>query len=133
MSRKSRRLQAIDNEMVQGGHQVVQARSYPHKLEEERWVNSNANIMALLDKVFPRWEQGGAKGRHATRWRKVIQTYFRTRFTARQTAEEMDLTVHQVKSIVRSIRRTYAGLRADGGGTWTRPRGAAKVIDKNLS
>ena len=113
------------NDSFMRGFQVGGARKY--KRTVPRWVNNKAEIQKILLAAFPKLKIDSKQRTGAERWNSVIHYYFRLRYTAGETAEELSLKPSTVNETVRSINRAAAGRRADGklrGGKRGRPKGA---------
>jgi hypothetical protein len=107
------------------GFLVGRAREYKRRVP--RWVHNKAKIQKILLSAFPKLKTDPKQRTGAARWADVIHYYFRLRYTASQTSEELSLKLSTVNETVRSIKRVAKGRRADGkirGGKRGRPRGA---------
>jgi hypothetical protein len=99
---------------MQGGHQIVQARTYKRKTPA--WVYKDSEIQKVLLRAFPKLATDDRQRDSAGRWGLVIHLYFRLGYTRGQIAEELDTTTERVKGLIRSIYRVSKGRRADGRG-----------------
>jgi hypothetical protein len=112
------------NESIMRGFQIGKLKTYQRKIP--RWVN-NAEIQKIILAAFPKLKTDQKQRTGAARWANVIHFYFRLRYTARQTAEELAIKASAVNETVRSVKRAASGRRADGkirGGKRGRPKGA---------
>jgi hypothetical protein len=115
-----------------GGHQIIipyegRKRSVPE------WVHDAAKIRELLIRAFPKMMTDARQRERAGRWARLIYLYFQANFSDSQVANEMGLTVGQVKKLLNSIRRVAAGKRANNGGKrGIRPRGRPRVIGVSM-
>jgi hypothetical protein len=111
---------------VAGGHGITKARTGSHKRGVPEWANDPNQVRALIRASFPNvyftpaqkalgYRVSRKQRRCAGRWAQIIHFYFVNKYSAKEVAQEMGLMEDQVRSIVRSIRRAVAGLRADNG------------------
>ena len=109
-----------------GGYQVVKARRQERKNPD--WVNNDAKIKGFIIRAFPKLDTDPRQVEAARRWVRVVYLYFRMGYTNTQTAEEMNLTLDQVGSIIRSLRRAAVNRWANGDGRHgVRPPGRPAV------
>jgi len=129
MGKNSQLRRVVDgNEGFSGGSQVVGARSYKRSIP--RWALDDKKISALLLRSFPKLATDGTQRAAAGRWAAVIHLYFRIGYTRNQVADEIGSTEEKIKSIIRSIRRVFKGLRANGNGKLSGKRGRPKNARK---
>jgi len=117
------------NDSFMTGFLVGSARQY--KRVVPRWVHNDAEIQKILMSAFPKLKTDSRQRQQAARWFSVIHFYFRLRYTAAQTAEELSLKLSTVNETVRSIKRVAEGRRANGklrAGRRGRPKGVGKTL-----
>jgi len=118
--------QVVDGTFIRGGHQVVKARSYARKTPD--WANSDVKVREFITRAFPKLSDDPRQQEAARRWVQVVQLYFRVGYTNTQTAEEMGLTIGQVRRTIQSLQRAAEGLWAKGTGKHgVRPRGRPRI------
>jgi hypothetical protein len=89
------------------------------------WMNNEKNIHALLIRVFPKLRTDERQRRSAARWAGLIRLYFKSGWSARSVAEELNITEKMVYDTAQRITRAGAGLRTTGkprAGKRGRPR-----------
>ena len=99
---------------MQGGHQIVHARTYKRKTPA--WTINDKEVQKVLLRAFPKLATDDRQRDSAGRWTMVIHLYFRLGYTRGQIAAELDTTTERVKGYIRSIYRVSKGRRADGKG-----------------
>ena len=115
---------------ISGGNQIVGARTYKRKTP--KWVLDDKKIGILLLRSFPKLATNSSQREAAGRWAAIIHLYFRMGYTRNQVADEIGSTEEKIKSIIRSIRRVFKGLRANGSGKLSGKRGRPKNSASNL-
>lgn len=105
-------LDGDDSFMV--GHQIIKKRNRKKIIPE--WSKSDKKIREILLRSFPCLESSPSHRNKASRWARVIYLYFRMNHTHGEIAEELNLKYGAVISLIRSIKRSAKGLRADGTG-----------------
>ena len=111
---------------VNGGHQIVQARTYKRKAPA--WTLNDKEVEKILLRAFPKLATNDRQRESAGRWITVIYLYFRLGYTRGQIAEELDTTTERVKGYIRSVYRVSKGLRADGKGPLKRRHAPKRLI-----
>jgi hypothetical protein len=100
------------------GHQVNKIRRRLRKVPD--WIKSEQQIQIILQRAFPKLKTDLKQRKKAGRWARVIQLYFRSQKSYRETAEEMGEDRDTIHTLIRNIRRVASGKRANGGGARTR-------------
>ncbi len=94
------------------GHQICKVRRPKRVLPD--WARTQKSIQELLLKAFPKLKTEERQRQRAGRWAMVIQLYFRSGKSYRETAEEMGEKVRTIEMVIRSIHRTAKGHPVNG-------------------
>ena len=95
------------------GHQILTVNRPRKKIPA--WAANDARIKEILLRAFPKMKKKPKQRVLAGKWIRVINLYFRQRWTRGQIAEEMGLTYSAVDSIIRNIKRVSEGLSSRTG------------------
>lgn len=79
------------------------------------WAFEDEKIKKLLLKAFPKLATDADHRKKAGRWARIIQLYFRTRMSYRETAEEIGESVGVVHNIINRITRVSKNRSTRGG------------------
>ena len=103
------------NNIVGVGFQIVdiEERANPDVPE---WTKSDEKIRELIKRSFPKFETNDVQRLRASRWARIIYLHFRMAYSMSQIADEMTLSIDDVKNILNRIRRVAAGRRANNTG-----------------
>ena len=115
MNRDFQQLRAIFDGIdpfMTGGHGKKKSRTRKKPIPE--WAQSDKALVELLLRTFPKLQTNAIQRRRAGRWAAIIYLFFRLRWTRGWIAAELGMTPRNVRDTVRSIRRSAAGLRANG-------------------
>jgi len=94
------------------GHQIIRIRRPRRRVPQ--WVFDDNKIRAFLLRSFPKLSSDDKQRKRAGRWARVIQLYFRTRKSYRETAEEMGESLETTHNIIRRIQRASSGKPVNG-------------------
>lgn len=107
------------------GHQIMKVRRPRRRVPQ--WVFEDNRIRALLSETFPKLATDDGQRKRAGRWARVIQLYFRSRKSYRETAEEMGEKPRTIEMIIRSIYRVSKGRTARANGKKVRVRAVSQT------
>jgi hypothetical protein len=105
------------------GHQVKRIRSLHDGRKVPDWSTNDEAVRNLLLRSFPKLAINELQRKRAGRWMRVIQLYFRSKKSRRETADEMGESENVVRMLVRSIKLAQKGWRTNGTGKRTRNTG----------
>ena len=94
------------------GHQILKVRRPKRKTPE--WTRTQTGIQQILLKAFPKLKTDESQRQRAGRWARVIQLYFLSAKSYRETAEEMGEKTRTIEMLIRSIHRTVKGIPVNG-------------------
>ncbi len=117
MNRDFQQLRTIldgDDPFMVGGHQKSSLRKKERIVPE--WTKNDKKVREVLLRSFPKLRTDPKQRRQAARWARIIHLYFRMQYTYRQVADELDMPLKAMESMIRSIKRVAAGKRANGTG-----------------
>ena len=114
-----------------GGHQIMKVRKKEKLIP--KWVNDQQKIKEILLKSFPKLSTDSRQRMRAARWARVIQLYYKMDYTHGQIVDELNdeneeykVTLAQIRSIIRGIKRVATGRSANGTGKLGRKTGRPK-------
>src|SRR5579863_3596510 len=81
-------------------HRILKVRR--HKRIVPEWVFNDKKIKEVLLKSFPKLREDETQRIRAGRWMRVIQLYFRSQKSYRETAEELGEKTRTIEMIIRS-------------------------------
>ena len=90
------------NEPFMSGHQIISPIRRPDK-EVPDWALDNHEVQRILLQSFPKMHTDPRQRRSAGRWARILYLYFRVYETDSGIAEEMNMTVGAVRSILSRI------------------------------
>ena len=93
---------------VSGGHQIIKVPQSPR--QTPLWARDKKTISRILLAAFPKLESDPKQRASAARWAVLIQLYFRTLMSRKQTAEQMSLSLETVKGLALRIKRLAVNL-----------------------
>lgn len=97
------------------GHQVIRPRGVLGRARKvPAWATDDVFIRGMLLGAFPKLAANLPQRRGAGRWMRVIQLYFRSKKTSRETAEEMAEGETVIRRVIERIRLASKGLRDSG-------------------
>lgn len=97
------------------GHQTKKIRTQ-RLFETPAWALDDAEIKNILLRAFPKLETNANHRKRAGRWLRVITLYYKLRMPHNQVAKEIGVDYHALISLIRNIKRSANGRRADGSG-----------------
>lgn len=103
-----------DEPFMGDGHGIKKIRRQEREAPE--WATDKDVIQKTLLVAFPKLNTDPVQRTRAGRWARIIYLYFQCGCTYSETAEAMGEEPGSVLTILRSIRRVFSGLRADGSG-----------------
>jgi hypothetical protein len=114
-----------------GGHQIMKVRKKEKIVP--KWINDQVKIRQILLESFPKLATDSVQRTRAARWARVIQLYYKMDYTDGQIVDELNdenpdstVTLYQIRSIIRSIKRVAIGRSANGTGQRGRKPGRPK-------
>jgi len=88
------------------------------------WATNNVALQHILLKIYPKMWTCTRQKFHAGRLAGIVERYYREGWTEGQIAEELGMTIYNVRYKLRAIRNAAQGMWTNGKGrTGTRPRG----------
>jgi predicted DNA-binding protein YlxM (UPF0122 family) len=93
------------------GHQLTKVRRPRRKIPD--WSKNEKSIQIILQTAFPKLKTDSKQRKQAGRWARVIQLYFRSQKSYRETAEEMNETRGTIHNIINRIGRVSIGKAAN--------------------
>lgn len=131
------RLRMDGDDTFMGAHQIKKVRVQIGQKDTPAWAMNDAAVRKLLLQSFPlltdtrpglRGQGRSAERRRfaAARWNQAINLVYRVGMPYNHAAEEMNISVGALRSMLRNIRRAARGLWANGkrlkGGKRGRPK-----------
>lgn len=95
-----------------------------HERDVPEWTQSDSTVRALILSRFPLLESNPGQRRHAGRWLRCIQLYFRCYWTSAEVAKELRISDNACRQLCLRIKR--AGLPAP------QVSGCAPVLEPSL-
>lgn len=93
-------------------HQTLKVRR--GNREAPDWALNDKTIQEILLRAFPKLKTDDVQRQRAGRWARVIQIYFRSGKSYRETAHELGEKLTTVHRVIQRIRRTVAGRPTNG-------------------
>lgn len=107
-------------------HQIKKVRVLIGQKDTPVWASSDTEVRKILLRSFPKLATNRAQRRAAARWTQAIVLVYRMSLPYNHAALEMDITVGALRSMLRNIRRSARGQRANGSGAKNGKRGRPK-------
>lgn len=95
------------------GHQIIKVRQ-GKKRRVPDWVDDDDRLQKVLLTSFPNMLDNQKQRDRAGRWARIFYMYYKGNYTARDIAQELDMTIGHVRMILVGIRRVANGGRYDG-------------------
>ncbi len=128
MSKLRKRMDGNDSFM--NAHQIKKVRVLFGQKDTPAWATSDIEVRKILLRSFPLLGSNKAQRQSAARWMQAITLIYRLGMPYNHAAAEMGTTVSTLRSLLRNIRRSALGFRANGSGKrgthGLRPRGRPK-------
>jgi hypothetical protein len=93
------------------GHQIKKVRTRSRVIPA--WTLNDKEVQKVLLRAFPDLRRHPRHIVRAGRWIRVIHLYYRMQLPNSHVAKELNITVNNLKTLLKAIRRVAAGRRAD--------------------
>ncbi|HTQ97233.1 MAG TPA: hypothetical protein VMH89_10530 [Candidatus Acidoferrum sp.] len=103
------------------GFQIKRFRT-GYRKNSPRWARAKIDIGKLLLRAFPKLATNASQRRRAGRWAQIINMWYLMGWSESEIAEELGMSVENVRFKLVCIDRVSKGFRANGSGPLSEKR-----------